>query len=92
MTSVMRAGRWLITDDPVGQEYRLRDGVGDEHHSRSGLGGDARELGLQPLARHLVERAGRLVHEQEPGPLGEGSRDRDALLRAAGRLVGVSGR
>ena len=33
-----------------------------------------------------VERAGRLVAEQHVGPLGDGARDRHALLLAAGEL------
>ena len=51
------------------------------------------ELGLQrldqvehALARVGVEMAGRLVAEQQLGPLGERARDRDALRLAAGEL------
>ena len=33
-----------------------------------------------------IERAGRLVTEQHRRPLGDGARDRDALLLAAGEL------
>ena len=50
---------------------------------------DARQLGLHPLARHLVERAERLVHQQQPRTLGERARDRDALLHAARELIGM---
>ena len=63
--------------------------MGHEHDRGARLGADAQELGLHALARHLVERAERLVHEQQPRLLGERARDRDALLHAAGELVGV---
>ena len=63
--------------------------MGDEHDGGAGLGADPGELGLHRLAGHLVERAERLVHQEQPGPLGEGARDRDALLHPAGELVGV---
>ena len=60
-----------------------------EDHGRAGLGGDPGELGLQVLARHLIEGAERLVHEQQPRVLGERTRDRHPLLHAARELVGV---
>ena len=47
----------------------------------------ADQLGLHPLAGHLVERAERLVHEQQRGPLGERAGDRHPLLHAAGELA-----
>ena len=39
-----------------------------------------------PLAGHLVERAERLVHQQQGGALGERAGDGDPLLHAAGEL------
>ena len=75
--------------DPVGEEHRLGDRVGDEDHGGAGLGADPHQLGLHALAGHLVERAERLVHQQQPRPLGERPGDRDALLHAARELVGV---
>ena len=45
---------------------------------------------VEDLADELgVERARRLVEEHELGLHGEGARDRDALLLAAGELRGV---
>ena len=76
-------------DDPVGEEHGLGDRVGHEDDGGAGLGADADELGLHALAGHLVEGAERLVHQQQPRALGERARDRDALLHAAGELVGV---
>ena len=85
---VIRPGPRRHHDDPVGQEHRLGDGVGHEHDGRAGLPADPHELDLHPLAGHLVERTERLVHQQQPRALGEGAGDRDALLHAAGELVG----
>ena len=75
---------------PVGEEDRLGDRVGDEHDGGAGLAADPDQLVLHPLAGHLVERAERLVHQQQPRPLGQRPGDRDALLHAAGELVGVA--
>ena len=44
------------------------------------------QLGLQPLAGHLVQRAERLVHQQQRRVHGQRPRDRDPLLHAAGQL------
>ncbi len=74
--------------DPVGEEHRLRDGVGHEEHRGPGLGADPRQLGLHPLPGHLVERAERLVHEQQPRAARQGpgrSRPAAACRRRAGR-------
>ena len=86
-TAVIRPGSRRHDDDPLRQEHRLGDRVRDEHDRRAALPADPHELGLHPLARHLVERAERLVHEQQARPLGERPGDRHALLHAAGELV-----
>src|SRR5205823_5952721 len=65
----------------VGREkYRLGDAVRDEHDGRPGLLPDPQQLDVQPLAGHLVERAERLVHQEDRGLERERARDRDALL------------
>ena len=76
--------------DPVGEEHGLGDRVGDEEDGGAGLGADPHQLVLHPLAGDLVERAERLVHQQQPRALGERPGDRDPLLHAAGELVGVA--
>ena len=43
----------------------------------------ASELGVEPLSRELVERAERLVHQQQVGRGDERARDRRAHLHAA---------
>ena len=50
------------------------------------LGADAQQLGLHVLAGHLVERAERLVHQQQRRVGSEGAGDRDALLHATREL------
>src|SRR5262249_9498697 len=50
---------------------------------------DLQELLLQSGARVGVERAERLVHEQNARSVGQGARQRDALLHAAGELLGI---
>ena len=72
---------------PLAEERRLVDRVGDEQDGRAGLLPDAAQLLVQPVARDLVERAERLVHQQEPRPAEQRARDRDALAHAAGELV-----
>ena len=54
---------------------------------RSGLAPEALELVVQQVARHRVERAERLVHQQHVGVLRQRPRERDALAHAAGELV-----
>src|SRR6266540_2964584 len=53
--------------DPVGQQRRLPDIVGDEHERRPGLGPHALDLDLQRFPRLGVERAERLVGQQDVG-------------------------
>ena len=50
---------------------------------------DPQQLEVHPLAGHLVERAERLVHQQDRRVEGERAGDRDALLHAARELPRV---
>ena len=52
--------------DPVAHLDRLLDVVGDEHHRLAHLLVEPQELVLEPRARHRVDRAERLVHEDAP--------------------------
>ena len=76
-------------DHALGQEHRLGDRVRDEHDRRARLRADPDQLGLHALARHLVQRAERLVHQQQRRPARERAGDRHALLHAAGELARV---
>src|SRR3984893_583809 len=74
---------------PVGEEDRLVDGVGDEEHRLGLLVPDPLQLEVHLLARHRVQRAERLVHQQEARLEQQGPADRDPLLHAAGQLARV---
>src|ERR1700733_8797861 len=54
-------------DDLGGQEHRLGDRVRDEHHRLARLVPELQQLLVEPVAHDFVERAERLVHEQESG-------------------------
>ena len=86
--SLIRPGPRRHHHHPVGEEHRLGDRVGDEHDGGAGLGADPHQLGLHPLAGHLVERAERLVHQQQPRAARRArgrSRRAAACRRRAGR-------
>ena len=72
---------------PVAEAHRLAHVVGHEEHREAGLAPEPLELVVQHVAGHGVERAERLVHEQDVGLLRERARERDALAHAAGELV-----
>src|SRR5438270_212002 len=73
--------------DPGGHRHRFLLVVSDEHARDTDVVDDVGELELGLLAQLLVERAERLVEEQQLRLLGEAARERDALLLAAGELV-----
>ena len=73
--------------DPVGQEHRLADRMGDEQDGLARLHPDALQLQIHLVARHGVERAERLVHQQDFGIVGERAGDRRALPHAARQLA-----
>ena len=73
---------------PVGQHHGLRDRVGHEQHRGAGLQRDPQQLGLHPLAGHLVQRAERLVHQQQLRARRQRPGDGHPLLHAAGELAG----
>src|SRR5262245_23926199 len=77
-------------DHAGAEKHRLGDAVGDEDDGLLRLLPDAQQLKVHLLARERVERAERLVHQDELGIVNERARDRRALLHAAGELVGVS--
>jgi hypothetical protein len=83
------AGPRRHDDDAGREEDRLGDRVRDEDDGRAELLPDPQQLQVQPLARHLVERAEGLVHQEQRRLEGERARDRDTLLHAAGELPRV---
>ena len=76
-------------DDAGREEDRLGDRVRDEDDGGERLLPDPEQLVVQPLPRHLVERAERLVHQQQRRRERERARDRHALLHAARQLPRV---
>lgn len=82
-------------DDAVAEIDRLVEIVGHEDHGRLARLRQRQHLVLQALARHRVQCAKRLVHQQRRRLLREAARDLQALLHAArhfGRIfVGMAG-
>ena len=72
-------------DDAPGEIDGLVDVVGDEHHGAALAAPGREELVLQPHPRQGVERAERLVHQQDLGIDRIGAGDGAALLHAAGQ-------
>src|SRR6202022_2238911 len=58
--------------------------VGGDQRGEAGVTGELEECVQYALAGRVIEVAGRLVAEQDPGVVGERPGDRDALLLAAG--------
>ena len=75
----------LDADDAVGQ---LGDGrvMRDDDDGRAVRAADGFEQGEHLHARFGIERAGRLVTQEQRGILAQGARDGYALLLAAGKL------
>ena len=70
----------------VGQKHRLAETVGDENDGLARARQQHREILAQHHAGLLVERAERLVHQQDVGFQAERARQRRALAHAAGQL------
>src|SRR5215472_12502479 len=77
------AGGPLEHDQPPAEAQRLLDRMRDEDGGRAGLAQQLAEFVAQRVAGVLVERAERLVAQQQVGLAREGARDRDALAHAA---------
>ena len=73
--------------DPRGQRQRLAHVVRDDDDGLADRGLDAPKLAVQLAARDGIERAERLVHQQNRRIGGERARDPDALALAAGQLL-----
>jgi hypothetical protein len=63
--------------------------VGDEHDGLAVTLPDLEQFVLQALARQRVERAERLIHQQDLRPIGERAGERDALFHAPRQLLGI---
>ena len=78
-------------EDPVAELERLGEVVGDEDAGLLQLVLEPDDLVLHVAADQRVEGRERLVEEQHPRVAGQRPRQPDALLHAAGELVGVGG-
>src|SRR5581483_2663257 len=76
--------------DAVGQENGLRYAVRHEDHRLAPRFPQALQLYVHALAGHGVERTERLVHQEHGWIVQQGSRDRRALLHAAGKLARIA--
>ena len=72
-----------------GEEHRFLDRVGDEDDGLAALAPDPQHFQVHLLARQRIQRAERLVHQDQLGIVDEGARDRGALLHAAGQLLRI---
>ena len=75
-------------DHAVRQEHRFADRMGDENDRLAFLARQQVEVEADLIARDGVERAERLVHQQEAGIVDQRPHDRGALVHAAGEFVG----
>src|SRR4051794_31409730 len=81
------AGPAAQQHDPVAEPDRLAHVVGHEQDGELLLPPDPLELVVQEVPGHRVERAERLVHQQNVRVLRQRAGERHALARTAGELV-----
>ena len=74
-------------DDAVGQENRFGNAVSDEDHRLSIALPYPQQFEIHVVARHGVERAERLVHQQQCRMLDQRAANAGALTHAAGQFV-----
>ena len=89
-TSWIRPGRGVMTSTRSPRNTASRGRMGDEHDGLAPLEPDALQLDVHGLAGQRVERAERLVHQEERGIVDERAHERDALLHAARQLPRVA--
>ena len=88
-----RPGRGGEDVDAVAEIHGLLDGVRDEEDRRLRLTPEIHEQRLHVQACRRIERAERLVHQDDPRRQNQRARDRDALAHAARQLAaGTSSR
>ena len=88
-SSLIVPGRFVITDDAVGDVDRLLHVVRHEEDGEPVRLPDPGEQLLHEQPGLRVERPERLVHQQDPRPVAERPGDGHALLHAARQLVRI---
>ena len=76
-------------DDALREIDRLEHRMGDEHRGEAVLPPQRQQVVVEPVARDLVERRERLVHQQDLRMRHQRARDRDAHLHAAGEFARI---
>src|SRR5215208_2486968 len=95
---IRQVDRYVLTDysrrfaqryDAVGEKHRLFHIMGDEQdRDRNGLPNLQNQF-LQDRPRERIDRAKWLVHQQHVRLADQSARNADALLHAAGELIGI---
>ena len=85
------AGARTHDEDAVRQQHGLRDVVRDQHHGVLDFGPDSQDFDIHLLAGLRIERAERLVQQQDWRVERECPRERRALLHATGQIAGIEG-
>ena len=87
----MRPGPRRHHRDAVAEQDRLVDRMGDEHHGLALVGPlhQRQQFLLQDFAGLRIERRERLVHQQDRRVHRQRPHQPDALLHAAGELIGI---
>ena len=78
-------------DDAVGQEDGFGNAVRDHQHGHGLHSVNAQQLQVDPFAGQRVQRAERLIHEQQLGMVDERAGQDDTLRHAAGQVFGIDG-
>ena len=84
--SMKRPGRADITPMRSDSMRRLVERMGDQQHGGAGLAPELEQFVAHQQPRLLVERAERLVEQQQARPHHQRARDADPLAHAAGEL------
>ena len=90
MVSTMRPGRGDITITRSDRKTGLADRMGDQQDSLARCTPDIEQVQVHLLARHGVQGAKRLIHQQESRIVQQAARDGRTLLHAAGEFVRVA--
>ena len=72
-------------DEVVGDPFQVGDQVRGQHDGQAAVGDRGGQGGEEVPPGERVQRGDRLVEQQQPGPLGQGQRQRDLGPLAAGQ-------
>jgi len=78
---------WRHHDDAVGEQHRFVDRMRNEQNGLSRLHPEIFQIDAHLLARERIERAERLVHQEQRRVVDQRAHDRGALPHAAGEFA-----